>query len=118
MQHNRATSKAVGDHVLYIYKKWPAFGFPGVQVDGMDVLKVQFLYRLDDAIAVLVCCHKVREVAMEAIERARNGGGPTLIECETYRFRGHSLADPDELRSKEEKEMCMSRFLCSVSYGS
>lgn len=41
---------------------------------------------------------------MEAVERARRGDGPTLIECETYRFRGHSLADPDELRSKEEKE--------------
>ena len=36
--------------------------------------------------------------------RARRGDGPTLIEAETYRFRGHSLADPDELRSKEEKE--------------
>jgi hypothetical protein len=45
----------------------------------------------------------VREVALEAIERARRGEGPTLIEAETYRFRGHSLADPDELRSKEEK---------------
>jgi TPP-dependent pyruvate/acetoin dehydrogenase alpha subunit len=45
----------------------------------------------------------VREVALEAIERARRGDGPTLIEAETYRFRGHSLADPDELRSKEEK---------------
>jgi hypothetical protein len=42
---------------------------------------------------------KVREVAKEAIARARRGDGPTLIECETYRFRGHSLADPDELRS-------------------
>ena len=42
---------------------------------------------------------------MEAIERARTGKGPTLIECETYRYRGHSLADPDELRSKKEKEM-------------
>jgi hypothetical protein len=42
-------------------------------------------------------------VAQEAIERARRGEGPTLIEAETYRFRGHSLADPDELRSKEEK---------------
>lgn len=47
---------------------------------------------------------KVREVAQEAIARARRGEGPTLIEAETYRFRGHSLADPDELRSKEEKE--------------
>jgi hypothetical protein len=42
-------------------------------------------------------------VAQEAIARARRGDGPTLIEAETYRFRGHSLADPDELRSKEEK---------------
>lgn len=42
---------------------------------------------------------QVREVAIEAIARARRGDGPTLIEAETYRFRGHSLADPDELRS-------------------
>jgi TPP-dependent pyruvate/acetoin dehydrogenase alpha subunit len=47
---------------------------------------------------------QVRAVAEEAIARARRGDGPTLIECETYRFRGHSLADPDELREKEEKE--------------
>jgi pyruvate dehydrogenase E1 component alpha subunit len=47
---------------------------------------------------------QVREVAAEAIARARRGDGPTLIECETYRFRGHSLADPDELRKKEEKD--------------
>jgi pyruvate dehydrogenase E1 component alpha subunit len=42
-------------------------------------------------------------------DRARAGEGPTLIECLTYRFRGHSLADPDELRSKEEKEEWLSR---------
>lgn len=47
---------------------------------------------------------QVREVAKEAIDRARRGEGPTLIEAETYRFRGHSLADPDELRLKSEKE--------------
>ena len=47
---------------------------------------------------------QVREVALEAIERARRGEGPTLIEAQTYRFRGHSLADPDELREKKEKE--------------
>ena len=46
----------------------------------------------------------MREVAQEAIARARRGDGPTLIEAETYRFRGHSLADPDELRKKEEKD--------------
>lgn len=53
--------------------------------------------------------HQVREVALEAIARARRGEGPTLIECETYRFRGHSLADPDELRSKEEKAHYQAR---------
>ncbi|TYH38897.1 hypothetical protein ES332_D12G142600v1 [Gossypium tomentosum] len=62
-----------------VFIKGPAFGLPGVHVDGMDVFKV-------------------REVAREAIGRARRGEGPTLVECETYRFRGHSLADPDELR--------------------
>ncbi|KAK4267084.1 hypothetical protein QN277_023919 [Acacia crassicarpa] len=78
MSHLRATSDPE------IWKKGPAFGMPGVHVDGMDVLKV-------------------REVAKEAIERARKGEGPTLVECETYRFRGHSLADPDELRDPAEK---------------
>jgi pyruvate dehydrogenase E1 component alpha subunit len=62
----------------------------GVEVDGMDVLAV-------------------RAVAQEAIARARAGEGPTLIEALTYRFRGHSLADPDELRSKEEKEFWFTR---------
>jgi pyruvate dehydrogenase E1 component alpha subunit len=51
----------------------------------------------------------VRQVAQEAVARARAGEGPTLIEALTYRFRGHSLADPDELRSKEEKEFWFSR---------
>ena len=57
----------------------------GVEVDGMDVLAV-------------------RQVAKEAIARARAGEGPTLIEALTYRFRGHSLADPDELRKSDEKK--------------
>jgi hypothetical protein len=60
----------------------------------------------------VVCCVQVREVAEEAIARARRGEGPTLIEAETYRFRGHSLADPDELRSKEEKAKYQVGHLC------
>jgi pyruvate dehydrogenase E1 component alpha subunit len=51
----------------------------------------------------------VRAVAQEAVARARAGEGPTLIEALTYRFRGHSLADPDELRSKAEKEFWFAR---------
>lgn len=90
MNHNRATSVTAGDEEPFIYKKGPVFGMPGVLVDGMDVLKVN-------------------EVAAEAIARARRGEGPTLIEAETYRFRGHSLADPDELRSREEKAKYQAR---------
>jgi pyruvate dehydrogenase E1 component alpha subunit len=84
MAHERATSDPE------IYKKASAFGMAGVEVDGMDVLAVY-------------------SVAREAIARARAGEGPTLIEALTYRFRGHSLADPDELRSKEEKEFWFTR---------
>lgn len=84
MAHERATSQPE------IYRKASVFGMPGVEVDGMDVLAV-------------------RSVAQEAVERARAGEGPTLIECLTYRFRGHSLADPDELRSKSEKEAWLAR---------
>ena len=62
----------------------------GEEVDGMDVLAV-------------------RGAAQRAVKRARNGEGPTLLECLTYRFRGHSLADPDELRSEQEKEFWSKR---------
>jgi len=51
----------------------------------------------------------VRGATQRALERARAGEGPTLIECLTYRFRGHSLADPDELRSEKEKEFWATR---------
>jgi pyruvate dehydrogenase E1 component alpha subunit len=84
MAHERATS------VPEIHTKGPAFGMPGIEVDGMDVLAV---YR----------------VAQEAVARARAGEGPTLIEALTYRFRGHSLADPDELRSAAEKDFWFAR---------
>ncbi|KAG0566410.1 hypothetical protein KC19_7G062000 [Ceratodon purpureus] len=89
MSHYRSTSD------VEIWKKGPAFGMASAHVDGMDVLKV-------------------REVAKEAVARARRGDGPTLIECETYRFRGHSLADPDELRSPgkigQSTTQCLKEF--------
>ena len=61
------------------------YGMPGVVVDGNDLLAV---YR----------------VAQEAIRRARSGEGPTLIECKTYRWYGHSEIDPAKYRPKEEVE--------------
>ena len=64
-----------------------SYNMPGVIVDGMDV-------------------EAVHSAAQEAVERARNGEGPTLIECKTFRFASHSEGRPDvshfEPRDKEE----------------
>lgn len=62
-----------------------AYGFPGITIDGNDV----------------VLTHKT---AVEAIKRARAGEGPTLIECKTYRWYGHSEIDPADYRTLEELE--------------
>jgi len=62
-----------------------AYGIPGVAADGNNVLTVY-------------------EAAQKAVERARTGQGPTLIECKTYRHKGHSRIDPAKYRPKEEVE--------------
>jgi len=67
-----------------------AYGFPGSAVDGNDVIAV-------------------REAAGEAVARARNGRGPTLLECKTYRHKGHSRADPGKYRPPEEVEEWLAR---------
>jgi len=67
-----------------------AYGIPGVVVDGMDVTAVY-------------------EVVGEAVARARSGGGPTLIEAKTYRFRGHFEGDSGAYRPKEEIEQWLKR---------
>lgn len=59
------------------------YGMPGVIVDGNDVFAVF-------------------QAAKEAVERARQGGGPTLIEAKTYRIKGHFVGDPEMYRTKEE----------------
>jgi len=67
-----------------------AYGIPGEVVDGNDVLAVY-------------------EVAWKAVERARKGEGPTLIECKTYRHKGHSRIDPAKYRPKEEVEEWLAK---------
>ena len=68
------------------------YAIPGHVVDGMDVLSVE-------------------DTALKAIQRARSGKGPTLIECKTYRFLGHSRGDPmfGPYRCKEEWESWKKR---------
>lgn len=66
------------------------YGIPGVTVDGMDVLAVH-------------------ATVAQAVERARRGDGPTFVECETYRFIGHSRSDTRGYRSREEEEQWKQR---------
>jgi pyruvate dehydrogenase E1 component alpha subunit len=66
------------------------YGLPGITVDGMDVLAVH-------------------EAVAPAVERARSGGGPTFVECETYRFIGHSRSDTRGYRSRDEEDAWKAR---------
>ena len=66
-----------------IYKVAEAYNMPGWQVDGMDIL------------AVL-------ESTKSATEHVKSGNGPVFIEAQTYRFRGHSIADPASYRKRSE----------------
>ena len=74
-----------------LVQKALAYGMPGIQVDGNDVLAVY-------------------AAAKEAVERARSGGGPTFIECVTYRLMMHTTADdPKRYRTDEEVEIWRKR---------
>ena len=66
-----------------LYKFADLYNMPSTKIDGMDVVTV-------------------RDSAREAIDKIRNESGPILIEAMTYRFRGHSMADPSEYREHEE----------------
>ncbi len=78
-------------HSKTLAQKALAYGIPGLQVDGNDILAVY-------------------AAAKEAVERARSGGGPTLIECVTYRLMMHTTADdPKRYRSEEDVEKWRKR---------
>jgi pyruvate dehydrogenase E1 component subunit alpha len=71
-----------------LYQRGSAYGIPRREVNGMDLLAV-------------------REVVGEAIDLARKDKRPSLIEAETYRYRGHSMSDPGKYRTKEEVDQMM-----------
>ncbi|HLW71728.1 MAG TPA: pyruvate dehydrogenase (acetyl-transferring) E1 component subunit alpha [Candidatus Binataceae bacterium] len=73
-----------------LYRFAEPYKMPGVRVDGMNVLDVY-------------------GAATEAAARAREGDGPSLIEAVTYRFRGHSMSDPAEYRSRREERIWQER---------
>lgn len=79
------TSVARTTNMTEIYKMGLGFDMPSAPVDGMDVVAV----------------HNAMD---EAVQRARNGEGPTFLEMRTYRYKGHSMSDPAKYRTKEELE--------------
>ncbi len=82
-QYAMGTSVARASAETEFSKRGISFEIPGEQVDGMDVLAV-------------------RKAAQKAIERARAGDGPYILEMKTYRYRGHSMSDPAKYRTREE----------------
>ncbi|MCD8539080.1 MAG: pyruvate dehydrogenase (acetyl-transferring) E1 component subunit alpha [Leadbetterella sp.] len=77
------TSVARTSNVRELYTLGEAYDIPSEAVDGMDV-------------------EIVHEAVSRAAERARKGEGPTFLEFKTYRYRGHSMSDPQKYRTKEE----------------
>lgn len=83
-------SQARHQKIKDVADRGAAYGIPGVVVDGNDVLAVY-------------------EAATEAVARARKGQGPTLVECKTYRWRGHFEGDPGNYKPKEEQEAWLKK---------
>jgi pyruvate dehydrogenase E1 component alpha subunit len=79
------TSVERSSNVIDIYKLADGYEMPADAVDGMTP-------------------ESVHETISRAVKRAREKGGPTLIEMKTYRYKGHSISDPQKYRSKEEVE--------------
>jgi pyruvate dehydrogenase E1 component alpha subunit len=82
-QYAMGTSIQRSTSETHLHKRGISFNIPGEEVDGMDVVAV-------------------REAGRRAVERARAGEGPYLLEMKTYRYRGHSMSDPAKYRTKEE----------------
>lgn len=83
---HKKTATSVPNH----YVRAAAYGMPGVHVEGNDPTKIF-------------------EAAGEAIERARKGGGPTLLELETYRLAGHFMGDAEGYRPAGEKDALFAK---------
>jgi pyruvate dehydrogenase E1 component alpha subunit len=79
------TSVARTTNVLDIYKIADGYEMPADSVDGMSP-------------------ENVHDAVLKTVNRAREKGGPTLLEIKTYRYKGHSMSDPQKYRTKEELE--------------
>jgi pyruvate dehydrogenase E1 component alpha subunit len=92
-QYAMGTSVKRATKSTTLYGRGTAYGIPGEQVDGMDVLAV-------------------KEAAEKAVAHCRAGKGPYILEMMTYRYRGHSMSDPAKYRTREEVEKIKSEKDC------
>lgn len=88
-QYGMGTSSSRASANTEFYKRGSAYGIPGEQIDGMNVMAVY-------------------EAAQNAVDYVRSGKGPMILEAKTYRYRGHSMSDPAKYRSKEEVQRMRS----------
>ncbi|GAB4581051.1 MAG: pyruvate dehydrogenase (acetyl-transferring) E1 component subunit alpha [Anaerolineales bacterium] len=84
-QYGMGTAVERASAVSDMVQKFSGYAIPGEQVDGMDVMAVY-------------------EASKKALEYVRSGNGPYFLEIITYRFRGHSMGDPERYREKDEIE--------------
>jgi pyruvate dehydrogenase E1 component alpha subunit len=84
------TSVKRTSNVVDIYKLADSYEMPADVIDGMSA-------------------ETVHEGVSRAVKRAREKGGPTLLEIKTYRYKGHSISDPGKYRTKEEVEEYRSK---------
>jgi len=84
------TSVERTSNVVDIYKLADSYEMPGDTIDGMSA-------------------EAVHEGVSRAVKRAREKGGPTLLEIKTYRYKGHSISDPQKYRTKEEVDEYKSK---------
>ncbi|MES2258365.1 MAG: thiamine pyrophosphate-dependent dehydrogenase E1 component subunit alpha [Pseudomonadota bacterium] len=84
------TKYAYGTAVANVAERAASYQMPGITIDGNDPVAVYL-------------------AARDAIERARNGGGPTLIEAKTFRFHGHVFGDADAYMDKGEKDAWIAK---------
>ena len=93
IENNRyamGTSQARAAAGQRLCERGTAYGIPGHQVDGMDVVEVN-------------------RAARDLVEQVRSGTGPIILEAMTYRYRGHSMSDPAKYRTKEEVQEMRER---------
>jgi pyruvate dehydrogenase E1 component alpha subunit len=84
-RYGMGTPISVSSSLVDVYKRGAGNGIPGEAVDGMDTLAMY-------------------DAAKRAVDRARAGEGPFLLEARTYRYRGHSMSDPAVYRTRDEVE--------------